>query len=105
MKKKYFAGMLVALAVLLSFLSISYAQSIHGQYKGHPIAKLVVDGKELELDVPAIITDGRTLVPARAVAEAWGPRSNGIPPRIPSASQAAQPKTLQDPRQRFWKPR
>jgi nitrate/TMAO reductase-like tetraheme cytochrome c subunit len=34
--------------------------------------KLFVDGKEMKTDVPAQITDGRTMVPLRAIAESFG---------------------------------
>lgn len=34
--------------------------------------KMTVDGKAVELDVPAMITGGRTFLPARALAEALG---------------------------------
>ncbi len=34
--------------------------------------KMLVDGEEKVLDVPASITDGRTLVPVRAISEAFG---------------------------------
>ena len=34
--------------------------------------KLVKNGEEIALDVPATITDGRTLVPVRAISEAYG---------------------------------
>ena len=36
--------------------------------------KLIVDGKEKTLDVPAMIVDGRTMIPLRAVNEALGMR-------------------------------
>lgn len=34
--------------------------------------RMDVDGKQIELDVPAMITGGRTFIPARALAEALG---------------------------------
>ena len=44
-------------------------------------AKMTVDGHSVELDVPAMITGGRTFIPARALAEALGKKvfySNGL---------------------------
>lgn len=64
----------LALAVALAFLAgagTAWA-TIHGTYQGYPVVKVVVNGKELQPDVPAIIMDGRTLLPVRAVAEALG---------------------------------
>ena len=37
-----------------------------------PEIKVFVNGEEITLDVPAKLLGGRTLVPARAVAEAFG---------------------------------
>lgn len=65
---------LAAVAVVLAFLAgagTAYA-TIHGTYQGYPVVKVLVNGKELQPDVPAIIMDGRTLLPVRAVAEALG---------------------------------
>jgi hypothetical protein len=41
-------------------------------YKGLPIVKVLVNGNPLESDVPAVVLDGRTLLPVRAVSEALG---------------------------------
>jgi hypothetical protein len=41
-------------------------------YKGYRIVNLVLNGKPLTSDVPAIIMDGRTLLPVRALSEALG---------------------------------
>jgi len=43
-----------------------------GYYKGYQTVTVVVDGKVIEGDVPAIIIDGRTMVPIRFVSEALG---------------------------------
>jgi S1-C subfamily serine protease len=48
----------------LLFCSVVTASSINGDYKGKPIVKVKVNGKELTIeDVPAMIDDGRTMVP------------------------------------------
>ncbi len=39
---------------------------------------MLKNGEEIKLDVPAIIIDGRTLVPARAIAEAYGCKVNWV---------------------------
>ncbi|MCL6612722.1 MAG: copper amine oxidase N-terminal domain-containing protein [Peptococcaceae bacterium] len=59
--KKFIAGVFVGL--LISFSTIAFANS--------PI-KLIVDDKEIKCDVPPQIINGRTLVPARFLAEALG---------------------------------
>lgn len=63
------------LAVVLSLVggAVAYA-SVNGTYQGYPVVKVVVNGTELQPDVPAIVMDGRTLLPVRAVAEALGAR-------------------------------
>lgn len=43
-----------------------------GTYQGFPIVRLVVDGRVLTPDVPAVNLNGRTMVPLRAIAEALG---------------------------------
>ncbi|MGB9867721.1 MAG: thermonuclease family protein [Bacillota bacterium] len=63
--------LLLALVTGLS-LMLSVALASVGTYKGYPVARIAVDGRELTTDVPAIIMDGRTLVPIRVVAEALG---------------------------------
>lgn len=58
---KFIAGIFVGL--LISFSTIALAES--------PI-KLIVDDKEIKCDVPPQIINGRTLVPARFLAEELG---------------------------------
>lgn len=41
-------------------------------YKGFQVVNVVVNGQPLISDVPAIMVDGRTMLPIRAVAEAMG---------------------------------
>lgn len=49
-----------------------FAASVNGDYKGYPVVNVVVDGKKVESDVPAISLDGRTMVPVRFVSDALG---------------------------------
>ncbi len=62
---------ILALVLLLVGGTVAYG-SVNGTYQGYPVVKVVVNGTELQPDVPAIIMDGRTLLPVRAVAEALG---------------------------------
>ena len=67
MKKKV---LVLTLVLLVSIVSVVFAASINGDYKGNPIVNVLVNGIKLTgLDVPAIIYDGRTLLPLRACVE------------------------------------
>ena len=59
--KKFIVGLIVGL-ILATSSSV---------FAANPI-KLIVNGNEIHPDVPPQIVDGRTLVPARALAEALG---------------------------------
>lgn len=55
--------LIISGALLLSS-GIAIGSSINGDYKGNPIVKVSLQGKEIPAqDVPAQIVDGRTLVP------------------------------------------
>ncbi|MDI3298387.1 MAG: copper amine oxidase N-terminal domain-containing protein [Bacillota bacterium] len=41
-------------------------------YKGYPVAQVKVNGQTVTSDVPAIVVDGRTMVPLRFVTQALG---------------------------------
>ncbi len=60
--KKFFIGLIIGL--ILATTTFAFAES--------PIIKLIVNGKEIQCDVPPQIVDGRTMVPARFLAEALG---------------------------------
>lgn len=70
------------IALLLSFTLVLFpiaASSVSapwGAYRGYPIVQVVVNGREVKLDVPAHVAEGRTLVPLRFVAEALGANVN-----------------------------
>lgn len=66
MLKKVF-GFVVVLSLLIGSVS---ASSINGDYKGYPIVNVMVNGKYVYGEVPAINLDGSTMIPLRAVIEA-----------------------------------
>lgn len=50
--------------LLLGFAGIVQASSMNGDYNGDPIVRVLVGGNELKVeDAPAVIRDGRTMVP------------------------------------------
>jgi hypothetical protein len=68
MRKRWrWAALFVALIVGLA--SVVYANDF---YNGYQIVTLLLDGRQVRSDVPAIIMDGRTLLPVRALSEAMG---------------------------------
>lgn len=68
MKKK----IIMLAAILLMFASVASGSSINGDYKGNPIVNVFVNGSKVISDVPAMIIDGTTMIPLRAVAESMG---------------------------------
>ena len=68
-KRLLVAGVLLSVLVLGG--SVSLASTLT-EYKGFPVARVLVNGRQLESDVPPVIMDGRTLLPVRAVSEALG---------------------------------
>lgn len=71
----------VAMSVIgvLLFGGVVGASSINGDYKGNPIVKVNVNGTTLNPEVPAQIVDGSTLLPLKAVSEAFGANINWNP--------------------------
>jgi phosphatidylserine/phosphatidylglycerophosphate/cardiolipin synthase-like enzyme len=63
MKRRFFVGLLICIVVGCLVVSLAYADQ--------PI-KLIVNGQEIQCDVPPQIINGRTMVPIRAVAQALG---------------------------------
>lgn len=72
-------------------LSAGTAAAVHQSYRGFPVVQVVANGNPVRSDVPAIIVDGRTLLPVRAVAEAvgaaveWDPETSTVHLTIPVA--------------------
>jgi hypothetical protein len=58
--------------VILMLGLISPVWAADELYNGFQIVHVVVNGKPLTSDVPAVVMDGRTVLPLRAVAEATG---------------------------------
>ncbi len=67
MRKKLI--ILVVLFLVLGIATVYGTSAIHGYYKGNEIVKVKLDGKELDTSVPAIMMEGNTMVPLRAVGE------------------------------------
>lgn len=63
--RKYIGLVLVFSLMASTFVSAQSAT----KYKGYDVVDVKVNGNSLTLDVPAIIMDGRTLLPLRKVAE------------------------------------
>lgn len=70
MKKSAILGAL--LAVLLTVPVFAAGSAKWGTYSGYNVVKVMVNGKEVSADVPAVNLNGRTMVPLRAVTEAFG---------------------------------
>jgi hypothetical protein len=68
MKEKIF----ILAAILMIITTAVNASSINGDYKGNPIVNVIVNGKLIKSDVPAMIIDGTTMIPLRSVSEAFG---------------------------------
>ncbi|WP_050753308.1 copper amine oxidase N-terminal domain-containing protein [Pseudobacteroides cellulosolvens] len=56
--------------ILFLFITVVVSAENLNKYNGYDIVKVNINNKELSLDVPAIIMNGRTLLPLRKVAEA-----------------------------------
>ncbi len=69
MKKNIF--MLITCLALVLCGAVSFA-AMYGHFEGFPVVKVLVDGREITGDVPAIVLNGRTMVPVRFVSEALG---------------------------------
>lgn len=60
------------MAVLLSVPVFAAGSSRWGTYQGYNVVRVVVNGRVVTGDVPAVNLNGRTMVPLRAIAEALG---------------------------------
>ncbi len=98
---KRWAGIAMGTGLLLV---AGTALAVHQSYRGYPIVRVMVNSNPVSSDVPAVIMDGRTLLPVRAVAEAlhatveWDPltstvylttRDGAIEPDIARQARAA----------------
>lgn len=98
MKKR----ILAITATLMLFAGVATASSINGDYKGNPIVKLKSNGMVIDTgDVPAMIYDGKTMVPIAALRNlgagvSWDPNTYSVDVTIKhdnsSASSLAKAK-------------
>lgn len=72
MKKNKTLVWVLSVVLAISLSTVGYAAEPREQYQGFDVVKVVVDGREVSSDVPAVIIDGRTMVPLRLVSEALG---------------------------------
>jgi len=66
MKKRIVLAILV---ILMLTSGLVYAASVNGTFSGSPIVNVKINGETLKSDVPGVVLSGRTLLPARAIAE------------------------------------
>ncbi len=57
------------LAIALMSTGIVFAASVNGTFAGLSVVNVIVNGKTVSSDVPGVVLEGRTMLPARAVAE------------------------------------
>lgn len=67
MKKKLI--ILIILFLVLGAVTVYGTNAINGYYKGNEIVNIKLDGQELDSSVPAVMLEGTTMVPLRAVGE------------------------------------
>ncbi len=85
--KKYLSGLLTGILLMISFTA--YAASD---------IKLIINGQDITTEAQPIIVDGRTLVPARAIAErlgatvAWDAKTNTVIVTSVKAETASPPE-------------
>jgi hypothetical protein len=60
---------IILATVLLLSTCVVYAASINGTFAGLPIVNVNLNGEKLVTDVPGVVLQGKTLLPARAIAE------------------------------------
>lgn len=112
MKRK--VSVLVA-ALLAAASGVAVAAGTTGEYKGHPIVNVVVNGKIVQGEVPGINMEGTTLVPLKVVSEALGAQVGwdqatstasvttaaapaATPPKQPTQEEEAKRKLVQSVR-------
>lgn len=61
----------IAIVLVIALLStgLVYAASVNGTFAGLPIVNVKVNGETLKTEVPGVVLQGKTLLPARAIAE------------------------------------
>ncbi|MCZ8522663.1 MULTISPECIES: GDSL-type esterase/lipase family protein [Paenibacillus] len=69
---------LMAVGILVFAAGVASGAGMNGDYKGNPIVKVTVNGKEVVSEVPAQIIDGTTMLPLRAISQALGAEQSKI---------------------------
>ncbi len=67
MRKKLI--LFLAVFLLFNVVTVYGTNALHGYFKGYEIVKIKLGDNDIEGAVPAIIVEGSTMVPLRAVAE------------------------------------
>lgn len=97
MKKR---TVMLATGLLIAVSGVAAASGATGEYNGHPIVNVVVNGKTVQGEAPGINMDGTTLVPLRAIGDAIGAKTGWDPQTstatitlaaAPSGSSASSP--------------
>ncbi len=68
MRRKWHLIVVALMALLLA----ATARAGHETYLGYPVVHIMVNGKPLQTDVPAVVLAGRTVLPVRPIAELMG---------------------------------
>lgn len=71
MKQRFGTSLAILLVVLMLFSVVVYASDVIF-FEGYRVVNVLVNGKSIESDVPAINFKGRTMVPLRFIGEALG---------------------------------
>jgi hypothetical protein len=92
MKKRIF---ITVLTFILLVTGVVTASSINGEYKGNPIVKLKSNGQTLDTDVPAILYDGRTMVPISALRQLgvkvnWDKKTHAVDVTLPQGPTSTE---------------
>lgn len=91
MKLKYVTA---SVLLFVGCASVVQASSMHGDYKGDPIVQVLSGGKKLLVeDAPAVIRDGRTVVPLYLLRQAgvevkWDAEKYNVDLTLPDPSRA-----------------
>jgi hypothetical protein len=87
---------ITSIVIFSLFASVVSGSSINGEYKGNSIVKVMVNGTEIQSDVPGINFDGSTLVPLRAITEAMGASVEWIGDKQLASIQFSPPTPFKD---------
>lgn len=66
----------ISILVLIAIVFTSAAFSSSNYFEGLPVVNFLIDGKTVASDVPAVILNGRTMVPVRVISENLGANVN-----------------------------